>query len=677
MATYILTIGGVERPLKVDSLDLRKVIAGVDVMNCIVPSKDAAYRPALGAVVELTEDGTPIFGGTIKKTEETGLDGSLTDDIGTEIFCVGYGEVFERVHITETFPAGTSVEDIADALVTNYLGDYGITLDAGQVTGPSLTKEIAADGMLLSQFFELLLTNLGYAPQVNSDKEFILYEPGTDAAAYDVVDGDGNHRGDIRVIRSKAERYNRIIVRYGENVVRLVEQPYTGDGSTDTFPVDHPIQGPFPVIPSGAVGYGVIRYTGSTESIATDPAGGFIWEYDPVANEITRSLGAVANGVDFVFPYDVQFPQVVTAEDAADIAADGPSELVIELPNVYSKALAQEQAESYLNKYLSNPVDVEYDTLGLGLEPGTAQTITAADRNVSGSFLITEVHARILAGSNSLIRSIKTIGGDEFKGSFRDLYKAWLGGGTTTVSSTYAPVVPPTTPYPLPSAGSLIGVQRITATGSFTYTATAGTRLVVMELVGGGGGGSGIASPGSGKVSIGRSGGGGGYIRKLLSSAFNGGTGSVGAGGPGGSAGDNAGTAGGNTTFTIVGGGTTYTAGGGDAGNNGGSALAVFPNISNGVGGGSASGGDINIPGSGSFAGVVQSATILNSGGGGYSHLGHGGYGSLVVAGNSFQAAFNGTGNGGGGGSPVATGTAGAQAGGNGSNGIAIFTEYA
>lgn len=441
-ATYILSVNSVERPLRVDSLDLRQAVNVADVMNCRILSEAGAYRPTLGHDVKLSENGTYIFGGKIQKAEETGADGQPIDDIETEIHCVGYADVFDRVHITETFAIGDTIEDIATLLVTDYLSDYGVTLDAGQVTGATLTEEIVADGVLLSELLDILLTNTGYAANINPDKEFILYEPGATAAAFNVVDGDANHIGDIRAIRSQAKRYNRIHVRYGEHVMRMVTDSFVGDGAEDTFELSHRIDGPVPYGDGGgAVGYAVVDYPVGPD---LEPLGGLlapstiVWEYDPDTREITRRSGAVANGVAFNVRYDVQFPQVTSAEDAADIAANGPYELVIEAPAIYDKALAQAQAASYLNRYLSNPTEAEYSTLGLGLLVGTAQTITAADRNLSGTFLITEIHTRILGGSQDLIRTVKTIGGDEFKGSFRDVYRAWLraGGGSVSVQAS-------------------------------------------------------------------------------------------------------------------------------------------------------------------------------------------------------------------------------------------------
>lgn len=61
--------------------------------------------------------------------------------------------------------------------------------------------------------------------------------------------------------------------------------------------------------------------------------------------------------------------------------------------------------------------------------------------------------------------------------------------------------------------GRLLGVQRFTATG--TYTPTSGTRRIVVELQAAGGGGAGVGAPGASAMQVGSGGGGGAYVKFL------------------------------------------------------------------------------------------------------------------------------------------------------------------
>lgn len=132
---------------------------------------------------------------------------------------------------------------------------------------------------------------------------------------------------------------------------------------------------------------------------------------------------------------------------------------------------------------------------------------------------------------------------------------------------------------PVPPVGLYLNTQTFTSSGS--YTPSAGTSFIVVELVGGGGGG-GAAGTSSAR---GSGGGGGGYARKKITSGFNGATVTVGAAGAGGVS-MGAGGAGGTSSF-----GALVSATGGAGGN------AETTGYTNPTNGGSGSGGDLNLYG--------------------------------------------------------------------------------
>ncbi len=437
MATYILTVEGVERPLRLGSLNYQAVINGRDVLNCTIISELGAYRPSLSDDVLLSENGTDIFGGIIDRIEETGVDQQPIADIASEITCVAYNVYADRRFIEETFAAGTTIGTIAATIVTNYLDDYGITLDGGQVTGASLTDELVFTGILLSEALDQITTLTGYFWKVTPGKVFSMFTTGAIAAPFNVIDGDGNNNGDIRVVRSREKYYNRVILKYGSDKIITITDSFTGNGVLDTFPLTYAIQGFYPNTVDGAAGYGVVDFSAgpTTESLGgLSTPSGYLWEYDPLGPTITRRSGAVGNGVAFSIRYDVQFPQTVTVEDYGEIIANGLAEFVAYYPDVYDKATATTLAEQILAQSLNIKTEVEYQTFEIGLAPGMTQTITVADRNVNDTFLITEVQTRSQQMTQDVLRTVKTIDGASFRGSFREVYKAWLGDGITSSS---------------------------------------------------------------------------------------------------------------------------------------------------------------------------------------------------------------------------------------------------
>lgn len=218
------------------------------------------------------------------------------------------------------------------------------------------------------------------------------------------------------------------------------------------------------------------------------------------------------------------------------------------------------------------------------------------------------------------------------------------------------------------SVGQLLDVRVFSS--SATYTPTAGTRFVVLEMVGGGGGGAGSPPTNGSQYGAAGGGGGGGYMRLLLRQNFAGKAVVVGAAGGGQTNGN--GFAGGATTF----GGTLIAAGG-----SGGATGPVTTGAAL-VGGGP--GGGFNYPdivstyngtalaaacgNTGGVSFAIASQGLAVSGQGGSSVLGNG---SSIYDGNPATV-------GGGGGGGVAGPNAGSGASGKpGGPGLAIIYEYA
>jgi hypothetical protein len=206
-------------------------------------------------------------------------------------------------------------------------------------------------------------------------------------------------------------------------------------------------------------------------------------------------------------------------------------------------------------------------------------------------------------------------------------------------------------------------------TGSGTYTPSSGMAYAIIEAVGGGGGGGGAASASSGQLTGAGGGGSGAYSRKLVTAADVGAskTVTIGAAGSGGAAGNNSGGTGGDTsvgTLCVAKGGSP----GGGVGSSGGGSSGA---------GGLASGGtgDVKIDGGNGFNGrnvtSGASAMFLAAGGpGGTSVYGAGGIWSCADIGQPAS------GYGGGGGGASSLNSGGTKAGGAGTPGLVIITEY-
>ena len=228
---------------------------------------------------------------------------------------------------------------------------------------------------------------------------------------------------------------------------------------------------------------------------------------------------------------------------------------------------------------------------------------------------------------------------------------------------------------PIPASASVA-----VFTSSGTWTKPANLLYAIIEVQGGGGGGGGTANPANDEAGAGSGGGAGGYARKLLLASALGSTETVtvGAAASGGSSSD--GTDGNASTFAVAS-GTNIVGNGGTGGKSRASGVGTVA-VLQGVAGGSATGGDVTITGSGSGPAVCmgnsafgtssgQSLAWASSGGSGFFG---GGGGSSASTENDARNGGDGT-SGGGGGGAVSGDPGGAATGGGGGAGIGVVTQ--
>lgn len=238
------------------------------------------------------------------------------------------------------------------------------------------------------------------------------------------------------------------------------------------------------------------------------------------------------------------------------------------------------------------------------------------------------------------------------KGIVEEATDAETLAGTATGGTGAKLVV---TPAKLKAVTSPVVRTYLNAASPATWSKPTGLKYVIVEVQGAGGSGGGV-NAGSSPGTASSGGGGGAYGKKLIVAASLGGTETVtiGIGGSAPSAGDNNGTAGATSSF-----GAHVSCTGGGAGQKG--------TVNTVASGGTSTGGDINISGQDSTAGVANSLGS-QGGNGGSSVLGFGGTSSGITK----TQAGQGYGAGGAGVHNVST----TSAGGAGADGFVIVTEY-
>ena len=220
-----------------------------------------------------------------------------------------------------------------------------------------------------------------------------------------------------------------------------------------------------------------------------------------------------------------------------------------------------------------------------------------------------------------------------------------------------------------PGGKAFTSINTQVFTSSGTYTPTANMKYCEVQMVAGGAAAGGAAATTS-QISVGSGGGGGEYAYGLFNAATIGAsqTVTIGAGGTGVSA--STGNPGGNTSL-----GSLMTTVGGSPGTVNTTGSPGLANAQGGAGGTGGTGGNYRIAGQGGFYawGVIQlgaGVVVALGGDGGDCQLGSGGTGGVLSTGRNASL----YGAGGGGPGNIQSGSA--LAGGNGTSGIVIITEY-
>lgn len=432
---FDLTIGGTAKELRAGTFSLRETTNRRCTATFEITSLDRSYRPAEGAEVIIEEDSVRIFGGLIDRPTESALAGCKRPGIATAVNAIDFTVYAERRFFNGTLAAGTLKSQLT-TLVT-LLSGYGVTLDAGQVNGPSL-PDLTYDYRRLDQVLNELMTLTADAGQpfiweISYTKVLSAYQPSTEAAPFDLV-GDTLPEviGDIEVETSRSNQYaNRIILKVQPKTE--IEREETFTEGVDTYPYE-PQYTPFKT-------YGYITHQGIFETLRIPPDPNTAsWTWDPTTGQLTRDAGAPGTGEVTVFKFDGTFAGSWIAEDAAEIAAVGIWEKVLVFESIPNDTTGQAFANAELAKRIAAIKTVKYVTWEKGLSIGQQQTINVSARNVNGAAVIvdlvsTDLVHRLRRSVTAVIDSTQTNLGR----SFQDDYEIWYGdkaGGSTVPATT-------------------------------------------------------------------------------------------------------------------------------------------------------------------------------------------------------------------------------------------------
>jgi hypothetical protein len=394
----------------------------------------AGYRPAIDDTIVLADGATTVFAGRIDDVAEDGLT-DLDTGVTTMITASDWHAYCEQVTYTVTYSAGLwTLKGILQDLIAAKLGAFGVTLDASQAVGTTFLTALTYDKATIAKILNDLQQLTGWVWRIQPNKALIMISPASISCGYSLADGSSNTGvlGKVFWKQARASNYiNAAIVKIGPQQAIEKTDSFTGNGATLGYVLT------YTPVPSADGGFIVSRGYVS-EGGANYPLGLFgvdptLWTYDPATNRIVRSAN-LGLGVIATFAYQVQFPVTVTYTDAAEVAAHGTYEGQFDAPDVTDKAPGLTLATALVRRGIATPKTVTVRTNKGIAYPGQSIALTFAERNISGTFLITAVDVAS-AVDGTLEYTLTCLSGTELGESWIDFYSNATGGGVASASS--------------------------------------------------------------------------------------------------------------------------------------------------------------------------------------------------------------------------------------------------
>jgi len=484
------TINGTTRPLQ-PGFRISEVLSSRNTMSFRVLALDGSWRPSRGQSVLFRnhDTGHTYFAGHVHTVTEHGFAGKGTSALEFDCTAVDHNALADRRLVELTIPSSNTLKQALTTLVTNYLDDYGVTLDAAQVDGPTLSTLVDAD---LDFTFPTSVTDVlnklqgvteNYAWNIDNDKVLSMFAIGTTSTT---PTPESYVIGDIAVTTTSDTyaNYNYITVQWTEpavqayNFFRILTASNLSDGDTEkiggkTYTFDATlVDSPYHVQIGGSGAATLSNFIdavmdtgtpGTDYGTGTDAhtevemfsfSGDSGWETAKIraldagaaGNAIQTENGVgmdesisqfITEGAVIVSTLKLGLDAALTGKAIADggAAAADRVDRNYAHPEITETSFAQVTAETYLARDSAAAQTTRFrtDTLvhsGVTLAPGIALTFVAASRNLTGSHVVTNVDTS--ANGNVFQHDVTMVKGTTVVPKHElSLFKTWSKQATT------------------------------------------------------------------------------------------------------------------------------------------------------------------------------------------------------------------------------------------------------
>lgn len=420
------TIAGTDRRANVVHGSLR-ITKDDEVEQCRFQTRDplltaGAYRPALGDVVRVTQDGELLFGGTIEDISDAAADGFLAGSTRVDVRAVGYHLQPSQVTVRKTYAAGlTTLAVYADlfAVLT------GVTYIGASSGGPTLPA-LAFDRCALSTALDQVKRISGYPWRINGDLQAW-------AGAAGAVSGPTFSDSNATVLRrfswerARTLRATRVWTKVGTAVGATARmQTWTGNGTQTRFYTDvEPTVTPTLVTEDGTP-YAVPSAT---------------WTWDSVRSCFTRS-SALGTGVSLVATYTIEYPAYCRAQNQAAVDGGDLAELIYAYPDVLDLDQGVALAAGHLAQQTITPKTVRLATRAVNVYPWMDCSLSFSARLISGDYLVRSVQIEPFgtdwAADAAMLSTVSLVEGSNLTATWLDFWRDKLGAASGGASVSTA-----------------------------------------------------------------------------------------------------------------------------------------------------------------------------------------------------------------------------------------------
>lgn len=434
-----LLIGGretTETDLRARSLRCEQLLDARGKLTCQLI--DPPVAPAMEMDVLFTLAGVPFFGGIVAEVSRSDVNAWTVTAADNLAICDG-------LQINAVTAAGT-LKSVLQWMVTTALGAYGFTVDPAQAAGPDLPM-IAFPFTTYAEALKQLGKLTGWTCVVSPTRVIRMYPGGTVPAPWTINETtDTIHALTAR--QSREGHATHVWVRYGSG------PPSEVTWTTDGFGFEHlgekwqppyNVTTPPPAVTMNAVTYPVGPYP------PADGWTGWTWEAAGSSGWLHAPPDDPPYGASDVLSVNLLaiWPAHVVAVDFSYPLYVG---VVIDYPDVFDAALAQDLADGELARRQGFPQTFQLQTARVGLRPGQTVPIDVPRMDLDTEALVTGVrlsHASVQPDGAPWWRfDVDLVEANASRANWLTFWEQKGGGGAAAggTGSSITGTIPPTPP---------------------------------------------------------------------------------------------------------------------------------------------------------------------------------------------------------------------------------------